>query len=234
MDVIYLDKWYPIHLDITDRKCVVIGGGRIALRRVQGLLNAGAQVTVISPDCHPDILLLAEEGAIQYVQHNYRGVEQLAHADLIFAATNDGVINEQIANDARMLRIPMNHSGNSKLSTLIVPAVIRRGKLILSVSTSGASPGLTKRIRSELSEQYGDEYAIYVDFLSELREFVIENVENEQFRANIFHHVLKFDILELIRTNQLHVFRSWLQLIVEQELHIVEGQQQFYTYVNSL
>jgi precorrin-2 dehydrogenase/sirohydrochlorin ferrochelatase len=229
-----MDKWYPIHLDITDRKCVVIGGGRIALRRVQGLLNAGAQVTVISPECHPDILLLAEEGVIQLVQHNYRGVKHLAHADLIFAATNDEVINARIASDARMLRIPINHSGNSKLSTFIVPAVIRRGKLMMSVSTSGASPGLTKRIRNELTEQYGAEYEIFVDFLSELREFVIGNVENEQNRANIFHHVLKFDILELIRTNQLHVFRSWLQLIVVQKLHIVDGQQQFHTYVNSL
>ncbi|MEX1029573.1 MAG: bifunctional precorrin-2 dehydrogenase/sirohydrochlorin ferrochelatase [Paenibacillaceae bacterium] len=229
-----MDKWYPVHLDMTGRHCVIIGGGHIAVRRIHGLLEVGAHVTVISPQCHPEILQLAEEGSVSIVQQDYRGEEDLVNADLIFAATNDELVNKWIADDAKKLRIPLNHVGDSKSSTFILPAVLRRGQLIMSVSTSGASPGLAKQIRDELTHHYGDEYKIYVDFLSELREWVMMKVVNERDRAKIFHRVLKFDILELIRVEKLHVLRSWLQIVLDQELQDVDWQQQFKLYASKL
>jgi precorrin-2 dehydrogenase/sirohydrochlorin ferrochelatase len=233
MDVTSLDKWYPVHLDMKGRHCVIVGGGHIALRRIRGLVEVGAHVTVISPQCHPEILQLAVEGSVRIVQQDYRGEVDLVSADLIFAATNDELVNKWIADDAKKLRIPLNHVGDSKSSTFIVPAVLRRGQLIMSVSTSGASPSLAKQIRDELTGYYGDEYKIYVDFLSEFREWVMMKVANEHDRAKIFHQVLKFDILELIRVEKLHVFRSWLQIVLDQDLQDVDWQQQFKLYASN-
>jgi precorrin-2 dehydrogenase/sirohydrochlorin ferrochelatase len=230
MDVTWLNKWYPIHLNLTGRHCVIVGGGRIAARRIVELVEAGAKVTIISPQCHPDINRLAKEGHVSITLRNYEGEADLKNADLVFAVTNDEIVNRLITDDAGKLQIPMNHVGDSKLSTFIVPAVLRRGRLIMSVSTSGASPGLTKRIRNELTQYYGVEYELYVDFLAELREWVNTKVANEQNRAMIFHHVLKFDILELIRVEKLHAFRSWLQIMLEQELPVNEWEQQFKDY----
>jgi precorrin-2 dehydrogenase/sirohydrochlorin ferrochelatase len=233
MEVTTLDKWYPVHLDMTGRHCVIVGGGHIAVRRIRGLLKVGAHVTVISPQCHPEILQLAKEGSVRLVQQDYRGEADLVHADLIFAATNDEQVNTWIADDAKKLRIPLNHVGDSKSSTFVLPAVLRRGQLIMSVSTSGASPGLAKQIRDELADHYGEDYNIYVDFLSELREWVMIRFEHERDRAKIFHQVLKFDILELIRVEKLHVLRSWLQIVLEQELLVDDWQQQFKMYASN-
>ncbi|MEX2415681.1 MAG: NAD(P)-dependent oxidoreductase [Paenibacillaceae bacterium] len=229
-----MNKWYPVHLDMNGRHCVIVGGGHIAVRRVHGLVEAGAKITVISPHCHSDMNRLATEGKVRITLRNYEGEDDLKNADLVFAATNDNIVNRLITDDARKLQIPVNDLGDSKLSTFIVPAVLRRGRLIMSVSTSGASPGLAKRIRNELTACYGVEYELYVDFLSELREWVAEKVANEQCRAMIFHHVLKFDILELIQAEKLHAFRLWLQIMLEQELQVDEWEQQLKDYSNNL
>ncbi len=229
-----LVKWYPIHLDMSGRHCVIIGGGHIALRRIVGLLEADAIITVISPQCHSDILRLAAESKLTISSRAYEGIADLKSAALVFAATDDEIVNEKISDDAKILQIPMNHLGNSKLSTFTVPAVLRRGRLIMSVSTSGASPGLAKRIRRELSECYGAEYKLYVDFLAELREWVHAEVSDEQCRAMIFHQVLKFDIIELIKLEKLHALRSWLQIMLQQELQVNEWEQRFIDYTNNL
>lgn len=234
MDVTLLNKWYPVHLDMTGRHCIIVGGGHIAARRIHGLLEAGAYVTVISPQCHPDIIQLASEGYVKIILRNYEGEDDLNDADLVFAATNHEYVNRLIADDAKRLQISLNHVGDSKSSTFIVPAVLRRGQLIMSVSTSGASPGLAKRIRNELAQYYGVEYELYIEYLSELREWVNAKVANEKNRAMIFHQVLKFDILELMKEEKLKAFRSWLQIKLEQELQVNEWEQQLMDYSNNI
>ncbi len=204
------------------------------MRRIIGLVEAGAKVTVISPQCHSDIHRLAQESNVTIASRHYNGIDDLKTAELVFAATGDKIVNNLVAEDARTLRIPMNHLGDTKLSTFIVPAVLRRGRLIMTVSTSGSSPGLAKRIRKELSASYGLEYEVYVDFLAELREWVHAEVVDEQCRAIIFHQVLNFDIIELIKLEKLQPLRLWLQNILQQELQADEWEQRFRDYSNKL
>lgn len=232
--MILMVKWYPIHLDMSGRHCVIVGGGHIALRRIVGLLEVGAKVTVISPHCHSDILRLATESNVTISSRMYEGIADLRSADLVYAATDDEIVNKQISDDAKKLQIPMNHLGNSKLSTFLIPAVLRRGRLVMSVSTSGASPGLSKRIRRELSACYGTEYEVYVDFLAELREWVQTDVADEQCRAMIFHQVLKLDIIDLIKLEKLHDLRSWLKTMLQLELQVSEWEKWFMDYSNNL
>lgn len=227
MDVTSLNKSYPIHLDLTEMHCVIIGGGLIAARRISGLLEAGAKVTVISPHCHLRIDQLSADGSIVNIKRNYEGELDIMNADLVFAATNDETVNRLVAADASKHQIPVNHLGDSTRSTFIVPAVLRRGGLTMSVSTSGASPGLARKIRDELAESYGQEYELYVDFLSELREWVHAKVKNEKSRAIIFHQVLKFDILELSQLDKQRAFRSWLEDMLELDLQTNEWEQKF-------
>jgi precorrin-2 dehydrogenase/sirohydrochlorin ferrochelatase len=229
-----LNKWFPVILDISGSHCVVVGGGHIAARRVAALVESGARVTVISPQLHPDIARLESDGLVHILLRPYLDETDLLHANMAFAATNDPITNGRISADARSLGILINHAGDSKESTLIMPTVLRRGRLIISISTSGASPGLSVRIRNELAERYGHEYEQYIEFLAELREWISVKVSNEQCRAVIFQHVLKFDIIDIIHNDKQKAFRMWMLDLLEQDLQAEQWEQYLRDYSDYL
>lgn len=159
---------YPISLSVQDKRCVVIGGGSVAERKVSGLLAADARIVVISPELTDRLQQWREEGRIAVKKRRYQE-DDLTDAALVFAATDDEAVNEAVCREAERKGIWVNDASNPARGTFHVPAVLRRGGLQIAVSTSGAGPMLASRIRDELAEAYGAEYEAYVELLGKLR-----------------------------------------------------------------
>ncbi len=142
-------KYYPIHLDIRGRRCVVIGGGKVAERKVQHLLLCGGRVRVVSPELTGQLLGMARKGRIDHLQMEYRpGL--IGEAFLVFAATSSRKVNAQIAREAKRLGTPVNVCDSARESSFIVPAVLRKRGLIIGISTGGVSPARSVEVRDTL------------------------------------------------------------------------------------
>jgi siroheme synthase-like protein len=162
-------NYYPVFLKITDRSCVVCGGGEVALRKAKALLEHGARVTVVSPEFDPGLLSLAENGAVQVIARDYRDGD-LDAAFLAIAATDNRNINRQIAAEARSKGCLINTVDDADNSDFIVPSYLERGDITIAISTSGRSPALARKLRTRLETEFGAEYAALVHLIGEIRE----------------------------------------------------------------
>lgn len=160
-------KSYPIMLNIQDKKVVIVGGGRIAYRKIVSLLEAGAQITVISPMIHIKIEKLIAENRILWKKKVFEP-DDLECAFIVIAATNNEKVNAHVASSVSAYQL-VNVVDNQEISTFHVPAKLTRGDLTISVATSGASPTLAKVIRDELALIYDNSYERYLEFLSQAR-----------------------------------------------------------------
>lgn len=160
--------YYPVLLDLAGRRCVMVGGGIIAGRRVDGLLTAGARVTVISPRLTRTLAALAAEGRIEHEAREYRDGD-LDGADLAFVATDAGEVNAAVAREARARGVWINAADDPARCTFILPALVRRGDLTVAVATGGSSPALARAIREELETYLTDDYATLAAIAAEAR-----------------------------------------------------------------
>ena len=160
--------YYPILLNIQGRKCLVVGGGPVALRKVKALLEHGANVEVVSPTLCPELNQLATDGAIRAIQRDYKS-EDLQHAFIAIAATDDAKTNESVAAEARRRGVLVNVVDDPKNSAFIVPSYLKRGDVIIAVSTSGRSPALARKIRNKLESDFKTEYAQLAVVADEVR-----------------------------------------------------------------
>ncbi len=169
-----MTRYLPILFDIKGKKCLVIGGGNVAYRKVQSLNEHGAQVTVVAPELIDEIKTLAEQGSISILNRPV-AQDDLDGMSLVFSATDDCELNESVAKWACDARIPINVVDNSELCTFIMPAILRRGSLQIAVSTGGEFPGLARRIRDAISAQIEENFADYISILGEIRRRIIES-----------------------------------------------------------
>jgi len=166
-------SYYPIYLNVSDRKCIVIGGGEIALRKVQILLEYGAEVDVISPELAPELIKLAQDNQISTFTREYKDGD-LKKAFVAIAATDSDEINRQVAAEARRRSILINVVDDAKYSDFIVPSVMRRGDITITVSTSGKSPALARKLRMQIEDEIGDEYIALTELIAEVRSQIIK------------------------------------------------------------
>jgi siroheme synthase-like protein len=150
--------FYPVSLDLGGRPCVVVGGGVVAQRRVEALLEAGAAVTVVSPGLTPVLANLARGGRIRHVERAYSQGD-LAGATLAFAAADDASVTPVVAREAHERGIWLNAADDPEHCDFILPGVVRRGVLTVAVGSGGASPALTRALREYLDRALGDEWA---------------------------------------------------------------------------
>lgn len=160
--------YYPILLNIQGKKCLVVGGGEVALRKAQMLVEHGANVEIVSPTFCPELNQLVKDGTIQAIHRDYE-TEDLNDAFLAVAATDDIKTNEKVATEARKIGILVNVVDKPDISDFIVPSYFRRGDIIVAVSTSGRSPALARKIRGELERDFKAEYAQLAVIASEVR-----------------------------------------------------------------
>jgi precorrin-2 dehydrogenase/sirohydrochlorin ferrochelatase len=160
--------YIPIFLDVTGRDCVVVGGGEVAERKVESLLEAGARVTIVSPRLSPTLESLAANRSITHIARAYQRGD-IRGCVLVYAATDDPKLHRELAAEARALGIPVNVVDVPELCTFIAPAVVKRGALQIAISTGGASPAFAARLRRELEDRFGTEYARTLEVLRAAR-----------------------------------------------------------------
>jgi len=193
-------KQYPVNLDVERRKCVVVGGGKVAEKKVLGLLECGADVSVISPHLVANLKELSDKRVIKYLKRAYKPGD-LKGAYLVVASTNSHKVNRRVGEEARRLGILVNVVSAPSLSDFSVPAVLRRGEFMLTVSTSGKSPALSRRLRMELEDAFGDEYEAFTEILGRIRKrFRDISPEN---RKRIYTQVAMSSIPLLLREKRL-------------------------------
>ncbi len=188
--------YYPVFLEMKQRRCVVIGGGTVAERKVEGLLAAGASVTVISPAITEGLERLRVQGAIRHLARERRSGD-LAGYELAFVAMDDPELNAAACGEARSRYVWVNSADDPAQCDFILPAVLRRGGLVVAVSTGGQSPAVTRAIREELDEYIAPDYAQLVQIAGEVR----KELRGKFIRptAEAWNSALKGDFRRLIK-----------------------------------
>ena len=192
-------KTYSICLvGLDQRRAVVVGGGRIATQKVAGLLEAKAQVTVISPILTSKLKTLAGAGRVTVIDRPYRQGD-LAGAFVVIAATNDPATNEAVWREAKQRGCLVNVVDDPPHCNFIVPAVVRRGEVTIAISTGGASPALARRLRERLETLVGPEYGDLATLLGELRPELRSHYKDQKARLEAVLRLVDSDLVDVIR-----------------------------------
>ena len=194
-------RYYPVYLDIQNRKCAVIGGGSVGTRKVRTLLKCGAKVTVISPKVSTQLKDLAATGLITLHQRSYRSAD-LDGVFLVIGATDDASLNRQISSDAERQNMLCNIADRPEDCNFILPSIINRGDLTISISTSGKSPALAKTLRKRLEDQFGDEYAVFLHLMGTIRKKLLSQAHKPEAHKQLFEHLINRGLIEMIRENK--------------------------------
>lgn len=184
-------RYYPILLDLSNQRCLVIGGGSVATRKVYGLLNAYSNVTIVSPVLSNDLKKLVDDNSVQWIKSEYRK-EYLTEASLVIGSTDSQEVNMRISIDAKAAGILVNIVDEPENCTFILPAICKKGDIQIAVSTSGAAPGISAYIRDKIDSFIGYEYEALVDVLKNLRSR-IKNIQQNS-RKHFWQRVKKLDI----------------------------------------
>jgi siroheme synthase-like protein len=196
--------FYIACLKLSGRRCVVVGGGEIGLEKVEGLLACGGDVTLIAPEAHPALQELAAEGSIRWEERPFAGAADLEGAFLAIAATDDSEVNIGVYEDAEERAMLVNVVDVPPLCNFILPAIVRSGPLAIAISTAGASPALAKRMKREISELFGEEYARLAVILNGARGWAKATLPTYDDRKEFFEGIVNGDPdpVELIREDR--------------------------------
>ena len=198
---------YPVNLVVTGRPVLVVGGGRVALRKVEGLLACGAAVTVIAPDVVPE---LAAEPDVRVLARRYvEGDVGRGGYRLVITATDDRAVNQLVHDDAEAAGVWVNSADDPERCTFTLPALVRRGPLMLTVATGGHSPAVASWLRSRLEEEYGPEYETLISLLAEERAAI--QAEGRSTEGLAWQTALDSDMLSLIRGGRISEARERLK-----------------------
>ena len=194
-------RYYPININIQDRKCLVVGGGSVGTRKVITLLNCGAAVTVISLRATEKLNKLAMAGSINLQNRSYRTAD-LKDVFLVIGATNDETLNQKISRDADARNILCNIADRPAACNFILPSIVHRGDLVITISTSGKSPALAKKLRKTLERQFGDEYADLLQLMGAVREKLLLQAHEPEAHKHLFNQLIDNGLLEMIREDR--------------------------------
>lgn len=210
---------YPVLMRLEGQCCLVIGGGRVATRKVTGLLEAGAKVVVVSPQLDETLARLADDGRIQTQQCSYTpGILAALQPRLVFAATNSAEVNLLVVDEARALHVMANVADDGSRGDFSNMAAVRRGNITVAIATGGASPALASHLKTRIESVVGAEYAQLAQWLTELRPLVRSTLKSNAARENFWHSVVSSPILEHLRQGNQILARAELdQLWAEAE-----------------
>jgi siroheme synthase-like protein len=183
---------YVACLRVDGRRCLVVGGGPVGLEKVEGLLACDARVTVVAPQAHPELQQLALEGSIAWEQRIYQSSD-LEGAFLVIAATDDTAVNTAVHADAEARAMLVNVADVTPLCNFILPAIVRNGPLAIAISTAGASPALAKRMKREIAELFGEEYAQLAVLLNDVRDWAKATLPTYADRRDFFEAIVNGD-----------------------------------------
>jgi precorrin-2 dehydrogenase/sirohydrochlorin ferrochelatase len=203
---------YPVSLNLNKIPCLVVGGGIVALRKIESLMACGAKVTVVSPKFVPEVERLKE------VELKKRAFlpEDLDQQFLVVSATDDRTVNKMVAQAAKQRMTLVNVVDDPELCNFYVNSQVRRGDLVISVSTGGASPALAKRIRKELESQYGAEYAGFLQLMREYRPRIITGIPDPERRHRVFERLANAGIENIYRERGSVAARAAIENVINE------------------
>ena len=188
-------KYYPVFLDLKDKETVVVGGGRVADRKVRTLIRTGARVTIISPSLSRGLKKLRDKKQVTHIKRAYKKGD-IRDAFLVVAATSSVRTNTRVARDARSL---INVIDTPSEGNFIAPSIVRRGPLTIAISTEGASPALSKSVRKELERLYGREFALYLKFVESVRGKAMKKIPDNKKREKFLKSLASEKIFSTLR-----------------------------------
>jgi precorrin-2 dehydrogenase / sirohydrochlorin ferrochelatase len=192
-----MNTYYPVYIQLREQPCVVIGGGRIAEGKVNGLLDAQAQVTVISPDLTSGLHDLANKKQVTYLARAYQPGD-LTGAFLVICATDQPEINHQVWQEATANGQLVNVVDDTPRCNFIAPSILRKGDLTIAISTSGKAPALAVRLKERLQRELGPEYERFLELAGELREPLARHVPEFETRKALWYELVDSEILDLL------------------------------------
>lgn len=211
-----MKPFYAMMVDLTDKSCLIVGGGMVAERKINALLEANASVIVVSPSVTTGIQKYTLQNRITWHPRCYLSGDGEG-CSLVIAATNLKEINRQVYLDATKRNQWINVVDDPKLCNFTVPSVMRRGNLQISVSTQGTSPSLAKRIKAELEEIYGDDYGFYLSLMEGIRVIVKRDLSDVKQRSAILRELSSPHWIESFRDNPLSALKRLQQWIDEKK-----------------
>jgi len=214
-------KYYPVCLDVSGRRCVIIGGGEVSERKARRLMDCGAEVLVVSESLSPALQALKADGRLSHIRAEYSR-ELIDGAFLVIGATDSAEVNEAVSRDAKKQGILVNIVDDPGRCNFILPSLYRRGDLLIAITTGGKSPALAKRLRKEMSRHFGPEYEIFLKIMGQIRGKVISRgYSSEQNRA-LFESIIDSDIIDHIREKRWDKVRETIRELAGEEIEVGE------------
>lgn len=195
-------RYYPIHLDIQNRSCLVVGGGGVGTRKVMALLKSGARVTVVSPEISEKLKNVEESRRLTLKSRPYR-TEDLEGIFLVIGASDDETLNRKISTDAEHRNILCNIADRPEVCNFILPAIVRRDDLVITISTSGKSPALAKKLRKTLESQFGEEYGDFLQLLGAIRKKLLSQAHEPEVHKPLFEQLINSKLIAMIQEDKI-------------------------------
>jgi len=202
-------KYYPVNLDIRNRKCLVVGGGGVGTRKVMTLLECGATVVVISPAVTAKIDELSKNDLIKLEKRGFK-LTDLDQMFLVIGATDNPELNRQIHTEAERLGMLCNIADRPEECNFILPAIVNRGDLIIAISTSGKSPAFAKKMRKDLEMEFGTEYAEFLKLMGGIRNKLLSQDHEPEAHKPLFEKVIQRDLVKMIKDRDIAAVNSLL------------------------
>jgi len=212
-------SYYPVFLQLEDKIALVVGGGKVAQRKVETLLRYGASIHIVSKVLTDKLKQLIEINKVRLLGEEMRE-EFLDGAFIVIAATDDKELNSKVSESARKRGLLVNAVDQPADCNFIVPSIVRKGALSIAISTSGMSPALAKKIRKELDGQFGNEYETFLNVMGSLRKEVLAMGLSQEENSRIFHEIVDGGIIEALARNDLPKVESSLARILPQGINI--------------
>ncbi|MDL1964354.1 MAG: bifunctional precorrin-2 dehydrogenase/sirohydrochlorin ferrochelatase [Deltaproteobacteria bacterium] len=193
-------RYYPVNLDIQNRKCLVVGGGSVSTRKVMTLLECGAIITVVSPDVSEELLELAEKKMIELKKRHYEASD-INGIFLVVGATDNEELNWQINKDAERQYKLCNIADRPEACNFILPSIVNRGNLVIAISTSGKSPAFAKKMRQDLEKQFGEEYDEFLQLMGAIRKKALSEKHEPEAHKHLFEQLINRGLVDMVRNH---------------------------------
>lgn len=208
-----MNTYYPVYIQLRDQPCIVIGGGKIAEGKVDGLLAAEGNVTVISPELTPHLHDLAKQKQITYLPRAYQ-TGDLTGAFMVICATDQTEINHQVWQEATANHQLVNVVDDTPRCNFIAPSILRKGDLTIAISTSGKAPALAVRLKERLQREIGPEYERFLKLAGELREPLARHIPDFETRKALWYELVDSGILDVLADGDENTAREIISRVV--------------------
>ena len=193
-----MSRFYTVLVDLQGKKALVVGGGKVAQRKIETLLEHGATVQVVAKELTASLEELRRAGRIEFLGEEFSETF-VDGVFVVFAATDDAALNRRVSRTAQQRSLLVNAVDQPADCNFIVPSVLSRGDLVIAVSTSGKSPAFARKVRVELEQSFGEEYGLFLNLMGNLRKEILRLGLSQEENKSTFEDLVTSDLLTAIR-----------------------------------